>query len=108
MEMEEEYIRGLLAGLSCPHCDRHYDPTTTSLLGHIEDAWVFYVYCPSCNRLGFAMATSGSGEVLELDGELTQVEKDRFSIPITSDDVIDMHIFLKGFSGSFSSLFTGR
>ncbi len=106
--MEEEFVRSLLSDLGCARCGRHYDPTTTSLLGCIEGSWIFYVYCSSCNSLGFAVASTNESEVAEADTELTPTEKGRFSNPITSDDVIDMHIFLKDFSGSFSYPFASK
>ena len=106
--MEEEFVRSLLSDLGCAGCGRHYDPTTTSLLGFIEGSWIFYVYCPSCNSLGFAVASTKASEVAEADTELTPTEKGRFSAAITSDDVINMHVFLKDFSGGFSSLFASK
>ncbi|MFC2000267.1 hypothetical protein ACFLXE_05870 [Chloroflexota bacterium] len=106
--MEEEFINGLLSNLQCSRCGRHYDPASTSLLGYIEGLWIFYVYCPSCNILGFAVASTSETEVTEADIELTPTEKGRFSAAITSDDVINMHIFLKDFSGGFSSLFASK
>ena len=107
--MEEEFIRSLLSNLQCARCGRHYDPASTSLLGYIEGLWIFYVYCPSCNSLGFAIASTSESEVTEADTELTPTEKGRFSTAaITSDDVINMYIILNDFSGGFSSLFASK
>ncbi|MFC1925731.1 hypothetical protein ACFLW2_03425, partial [Chloroflexota bacterium] len=45
------------------------------------------------------------GEEGEADPELTEEELDGFCTPVSSDDILDMHTFLKDFGGYFSELF---
>jgi len=104
--MDERFIRKLLSNMKCGVCGQHYEPTNISVLGHREGLWFLSVYCPSCKSQGLVAAVIKEGKVPEVVTELTEAEKSKFSIPIGSDDIIDMHTFLKDFSGDFSSLFS--
>ena len=104
--MEERFVKSILSNQKCPHCGQHYEPTDAELLGHRDGVWFFIVCCPSCKTLGLTIAAINKAKAPELDTELTQGEKDKFSTPVNCNDVIDMHILLKGFSGDLSSLFS--
>ena len=106
--MDEMFIRNLLSNVKCGRCGWHCGPADADLLGYRGDLWVFSVYCPSCKSQGLVAAAIKRGEVPEVVAELTEAEKSKFSTPISSDDVLDMHIFLKDFSGDFSSLFSEK
>ena len=69
---------------------------------------MFYAYCPGCSSLGFVVVYSRVGEGIEPDPELCSVKQARFAPPITSNDVIDMHIFLNGFRGDISTLLSEK
>lgn len=103
--MDEKFIKKLLSNMKCGVCGQHYEPANINVLGHREDLWFLSVYCPSCKSQGLVAAVIKEGKVPEVVTELTEAEKGKFSSPIGSDDVIDMHILLKDFSGDFSSLF---
>jgi hypothetical protein len=46
------------------------------------------------------------GNTCEILTELTEEEQHRLSVPVSSDDLIDIHSFLRDFKGDFSTLFT--
>lgn len=106
--MDEKTVKKLLSSMQCGGCGQHCEPTDVDILGHQEDVWIISVYCPSCNSRGLVTVVIKEGEESEAASELTEVEKSGFSTPVSADDVIDMHIFLKDFDGDFSSLFAKR
>jgi len=103
--MDERFIKKLLSNMKCGVCGQHYEPANIKVLEHREDLWFLSVYCPGCKSQGLVAAVIREGKAPEIVTELTEVEKSKLATPIESDDVIDMHTFLKDFSGDFSSLF---
>lgn len=103
--MEEEYLKSFLAGLHCGFCGQQCLPANIDLVQREGDYWVFSVFCDSCNKRGFVTAVLNKGEEPEIDPELTEQEIDMFCTPVSSDDILDMHNFLKDFGGDFSELF---
>lgn len=106
--MDERFIRKLLSNMKCGVCGQHYEPANIKVLEHREDLWFLSVYCPGCKSQGLVAAVIREGKAPEIVTELTEVEKSKLSTPIDSDDVIDMHTFLKDFGGDFSSLFSKK
>ena len=104
--MNEKTIKDLLSNVKCGNCGQHCEPANIEVMGHQEDLWFLSVYCPYCRSQGLVVATIGKSDVPEVVNELTETEKSEFSIPVSSDDIIDMHIFLKDFNGDFYSLFS--
>ena len=106
--MDEKTIKNLLSNVKCGNCGQHCEPADIDVMGHQEDLWFLSVYCPSCKSQGLVVAAIEKSEVPEVVTELTETEKSKFSIPVSSDDIIDMHTFLKNFNGDFSSLFSEK
>ena len=106
--MDEKFIKQLLSKMKCGVCGRSCEPANISVLGHREDLWFLAVYCPSCSSRGFVSAVIKEGEIREAVTDLTEAEKNNFSTPVGSDDLIDTHTFLKDFKGDFSSLFSEK
>ena len=102
--MDEKFIKELLSKMKCGRCGQQCDPANIDVLGHQEDLWLFSVYCPSCKSQGLGAVTMKESEEPEVVTELTEAEQNKFDTTINSDDVIDMHVFLEGYSGDFYSL----
>ena len=95
------------------------------MLARRSEVWMVMVRCTSCGRKGiFVVSFPGSSRserrkaILEAEalgeGALTEaVLADEAPLaaeahpnaPVTVDDVIDMHLFLKRFDGNFAALF---
>jgi hypothetical protein len=106
--MDEKFVRKLLSNMKCGICGCQYDSGNIKILGHREDLWFLSVFCPSCKSQGLVAAVVKAEGRCEILTELTEEERRKLSIPVNSDDVIDIHAFLKDFSGDFSSLFTEK
>jgi hypothetical protein len=104
----DEVIRCYTTSSQCEVCGNSYQEEDVRIVGHDGEIWVLHVNCASCHSqslLAALMDENESGPVEPLtdlgNDEVTKFE----NIEITSNDVLDMLNFLKGFGGSFSQLF---
>ena len=125
MHAQERLIRRLFTTQQCNHCHAAYEEESVTVLARRSEVWMVMVSCGACGRKGiFVVSFPGSTRserrktILEAEalgeGALTEavladeppatVEASPAN-PVTADDVIDMHLFLKGFDGNFAALF---
>lgn len=106
-DMDEKFLKKLLATMKCGMCGNQYQAGNVNILGHKEDLWFLSVFCPSCKSQGLVAAVVKEGKVTDVVTELTPEEQKRLSTaaPLTSDDLMDIHSFLRDFNGDFASLF---
>ncbi len=125
MHAQERLIRWLFTRQHCNQCQSAYAEENVTVLARRSEVWMVMVRCASCGRKGiFVVSFPGSSRseqrraMLEAEalgeGALTEaVLADEPSgaaespprNPVTVDDVIDMHLFLKQFDGNFAALF---
>ena len=69
--------------------------------------WFLRVSCPACDTQFLLAAIIKEEKVTEVITDLTEAELDKFKNvgSLTSDEILDMRNFLKGFDGDFSRLF---
>ena len=106
--MDEGFIKKLLANMKCGICGQPYESSNIHVMGHREDMWFLSVHCLSCKSQGLVAAVIKEGETPEAVPELTTADIEKFASysPVDSDDVLDIHTFLEGYSGDFSALFS--
>ncbi len=125
MHAQERMIRRLFTTQQCSHCLSAYREENVTVLARRSEVWMVMVSCDVCERKGiFVVSFPGSSRherrkaLLEAEalgeGALTEaVLADEPPLgadhapaaPVTVDDVIDMHLFLKHFDGNFAALF---
>src|SRR5215831_7545140 len=124
MHAQERLIRRLLTTQQCNHCHTAYEEESVTVLARRSEVWMVMVSCASCGRKGiFVVSFPGSTRserrktILEAEalgeGALTEAvladespaAEAHPDSPVTADDVIDMHLFLKRFDGNFAALF---
>ena len=104
--MEEEYIKNYLTTtVPCGFCGQQYAEANIELVKQAGHYYTYSVYCQFCNRQNFVTVFINKDEVHEPEVELTEEEMERFCTPLCSDDVLDVHMFLKDFNGDFAALF---
>lgn len=96
-------IQEHFSNLNCPNCDSNFSQDGIKLLKKENDFWIVKIFCNTCNTLA-GIAIVGI-EHLEINGskkeikniELTDNDIKKFSgkPPITTDDVIEAHNFIK-------------
>ena len=105
--MEERLIKRLMTSMKCESCGQCYETYNIDVLGHREDLWFLRVFCPNCHTQCLVAAIVREDRIPEVISDLTKKELDEFRDGlIGTDDVLDMHNFLKDFDGNFSWLFS--
>jgi len=100
-----ELVKHLVASIPCAICQHCNAPDNVHVVDHRGEIWVMVVKCSHCGTKGlvFAMIKEEEPEVV---ADLTSQEWARFrEMPeINTDDVLDVHEFLRDFDGDFVSL----
>lgn len=105
--MDDNLVKELMTTVNCSTCGRRYEAGDVNILYHQRELWFMSVSCQSCRTKGLVAALIKSGGKAQLVTDLTEEELARFreASPISADDVLDVHNFLEGFDGDFSSVF---
>ena len=108
--MDREYLRILLKNLQsllrCPNCGHRYTIDEIKLRGQSGPTFHLQLLCSECG-VPVSASVAISGNLGELAGlpqiqEIKQIKKQ--SQPISSDEIIELHNFLKDFDGNFDSI----
>jgi hypothetical protein len=105
----------------CSVCHRGFEPDDVQVLSRKSDMWMLMVSCGECHARNFVAAVIGDGDAEEAQLALRRLgeehlrsrletvseaeEDDVASEPVSIDDVLEIHEFLKGFDGDFRQLF---
>ncbi len=105
--MEEGIIKKLMTSLKCDTCGKHYEPFDVQILGHRSELWFFRVNCSNCQTACLIAVSVKESALADAINDLTATELGEFSNAniVGSDDLIDMHNFLKDFHGDFTAMF---
>ena len=98
--LRQAFIRHLVANIQCVACGERYGRNDIYVLGHHEDVWVSAVVCSHCGTQGLVFATLRSEEEFEVQRQPSAAR----SLPLTIDDVLDMHALLKDHDGDLLTL----
>jgi hypothetical protein len=99
----------------CSVCHRSYSADDVRVLSRKPDMWMMVVQCTDCHARNFVAAVLNNGDPDEARLALRQlsaeaanepapeeiIERPEVGPPVTVDDVLDMHEFLKSFDGDF-------
>lgn len=104
---EYDFVRQLLENIKCVVCSEPYDESDVTIMGQQDELWMLMVSCHHCGTQGIILAMVKEDEQVELLTDLGPEELERVkSLPaISSDDVLDVHRFLRDFDGDFTRLF---
>ncbi len=97
----------MVTSLRCDNCGRPHEVENIRVIGRRKSLWLLSVFCPVCESRYLVVAAPGK-EDAQAVSDLTAAERRRFrKKSVTSDDVLSMHSYLKGFKGDLSSLLKG-
>src|SRR5437660_12414943 len=118
-----DFIRDRARYYNCPVCGRSLRDCELRMLRHVEDRYTVQVTCAAC-RVQFVVILAVQGDGLETfaTDELTfeaELAEDADLLgdaavpqaggperePIQSDEVLDVHLMLRGFHGRLTDLF---
>ena len=104
--MEERLIRRLMASMKCESCGQQYEMYDIDVLGHREDLWFLKVSCPACHTQCLVAVAVRQKRMPVAVTDLTGEETSKFidGDVVGTDDLLNMHNFLRNFDGDFSRL----
>jgi hypothetical protein len=107
-----EFIRDRARYYSCPVCGRSLRGCDVRMLSHVDDRYTVQVTCGACH-VTFIVVLVIQGAPIEalgdvdLELELDEIEDQpagEAAEPIEADELLDLHLLLKDFQGSFRDL----
>ncbi len=107
MDRREALTKILANYLRCEKCQGSISVDNIQLLGQKDDWWFFSVGCAACGESRVVAALAQDEEDLRTLEERQEAEKADKGPPISCDDVLDTHLFLRDFGGDLKSLFGG-
>jgi hypothetical protein len=103
---EESLIKQLMTSSKCEVCGRNYEEDNIIIMGHEAEMWVLKVNCSACHSQSLLAALIEEDVAVEPITDLIGYEIEKFKdVLILPDEVLDMHIFLKDYTGNFTQLF---
>ena len=92
----QDRLGALLDGMGCTVCDEHVPGHRIRVLARRDDLLFLQLDCPACGStsLGFAADATNRPEADRLAG----------AAPVSSNDVLDMHVFLDSWAGDLDDL----
>ena len=108
--MEERIVKKLMTSVKCTSCGQKYEMRDVKILGNHEDLYFLQVTCSSCHNRYMLTAVINDKNSPAIVSDLTDEEFTKFkdaSAPNTND-ILDMHAYLKDFDGDFCRLFRNK
>lgn len=95
--------------IRCPVCQKKYDPSKVVLLSEDDRKTVLHIACESCGISSLVFVSLGKMGAVSF-GMLTDLGREEVrtfygSEPITADDALAVHRFMKGFRGGVREYF---
>lgn len=101
----EAFLRRLMEKLRCNACGQRYQRDDITVLGAKDDLWFLGLSCPHCRSSGLVAAIVSQAPPAIDDCSAEERRKLRHWPPLSLDDVLDMHNWLKEFDSDFARLF---
>ena len=123
MDTSEKQIKRIVLNRMerCGVCHHVFVPDDIHVLSRRSDMWMMVVECTECHARNFVAAVLGDGDPSEAQLALRRLSEQGAAAgievtessghtgpPISTDDVLDMHEFMKSFDGDFQRLFRTR
>lgn len=107
--MEERIVKKLMTSVRCTSCGQNYEMRDVKILGNHQDLYFLQVSCSSCHS-HFLITAVINDKSPDIISDLTNAEFTKFKNAgaLNTDDVLDMHSYLKEFNGDFCGLFGSK
>lgn len=129
MDEQERLIKRLFMEQTCQHCGSAFQAEDVHVLARRRELWLVMVTCQHCQqksnyvvrspyqargtrytagyRISQPLPESSLPAAEEMAARLAD-EPPVSSLPVSADDVLEMHLFLKDFDGDFRRLFKDK
>jgi hypothetical protein len=101
-----EFIRDRARFYNCPVCGRSLKGCDIQVLTHEEERFHLQVTCAQCQVTFMVVLAIAGGAVEEIEAveAADAVEVEPAREPISVDEILDLHLYLKNFQGTLKEL----
>jgi hypothetical protein len=101
-----EFIRDRARFYNCPVCGRSLKGCEVQVLSHEEERFHLQVTCAQCQVTFIVVLAIAGGAVEEIEKAIPDpvMEAVASAEPISVDEILDLHLYLKNFQGTFKEL----
>ena len=101
-----EFIRDRARFYNCPVCGRSLKGCDVQVLSHEEERFHLQVTCAQCQVTFIVVLAIAGGAVEEIETVTSQpvAEPVAAAEPISVDEILDLHLYLKSFQGTLREL----
>jgi hypothetical protein len=101
-----EFIRDRARFYNCPVCGRSLKGCDVQVLSHEEERFHLQVTCAQCQVTFIVVLAIAGGAVEEIDKAIPEPDAEPVAAaePITIDEILDLHVYLKNFQGTLTEL----
>src|SRR6202023_3191931 len=101
-----EFIRDRARFYNCPVCGRSLKGCDVQVLSHEEERFQLQVTCVQCQVTFIVVLAIAGGAVEEIESVENEDFEERVADgePISVDEILDLHLYLKNFQGTLSEL----
>src|SRR5438045_7453374 len=99
-----EFIRDRARFYNCPVCGRSLKGCDVQVLSHEDERFHLQVTCAQCQVTFIVVLAIAGGAVDEIEGPIAEPvdEPVAQAEPISVDEIIDLHLYLKTFQGTLT------
>ena len=112
-EQLRSIVKNIKTRITCPGCEANYMNEDIHIVSSTDDKCVFMIKCHECETPVLVTASLNNQEVVGDQEEIFEIMQKNIEgdvegalAQIQVDDVVNMHEFLKEFSGDFDQLFS--
>lgn len=101
-----EFIRDRARFYNCPVCGRSLKGCDVQVLSHEEERFHLQVTCAQCQVTFIVVLAIAGGAVEEIEKATPEPDLEPVAAaePITIDEILDLHVYLKNFQGTLTEL----
>ena len=99
-----EFIRDRARFYNCPVCGRSLKGCDVQVLSHEDERFQLQVTCAQCQVTFIVVLAIAGAAVEEIESTEPTAEPVAKPEPISVDEILDLHLYLKSFQGTLSEL----
>ena len=101
-----EFIRDRARFYNCPVCGRSLKGCDIQVLSHEEERFHLQVTCAQCQLTFIVVLAIAGGAVEDIETIESPVEEELAPArePISVDEILDLHLYMKNFQGTLKEL----
>ena len=101
-----EFIRDRARFYNCPVCGRSLKGCDVQVLSHEDESFRLQVTCAQCQVTFIVVLAIAGGALSGIESEIDTAPEPARAVaePISVDEILDLHLYLKGFQGTLTEL----